>query len=280
VGRHFTSLPWARGQFIEKLGLDPYPGTLNLRLEDPVMQQRWLALRRGSAELIRAGEPDACDARCFHVDVNRSHKAAIVWPQVEAYPDDQVELIAGCNLRQALGVTDGTTVTIQLAPHAEALRRTVQAYLAMHNVLSLATHGPEGPWAASVFYVHVEWTFYFLSDPDSRHSRDIALNSRVAATINPDYTDWREIRGVQLAGTAALVTNPGELARGFTAYQRKYPFVTHERQTPAELARALRHVRLYRLVPSQLLFVDNSHGLGHREEVDIAAVPPPRKPQA
>jgi CTP-dependent riboflavin kinase len=31
-GRHFVDLPWARKQFQEKLGFNPYPGTLNLRL--------------------------------------------------------------------------------------------------------------------------------------------------------------------------------------------------------------------------------------------------------
>ena len=31
----------------------------------------------------------------------------------------------------------------------------VAAYLAGHHVMTLATHGPEGPWAAAVFYA---WT--------------------------------------------------------------------------------------------------------------------------
>jgi uncharacterized protein YhbP (UPF0306 family) len=267
-GRHFTDLPWAHKQFVEKLGIVPYPGTLNLHLADPVTRQRWIELRSGPAELIRADEPGACNAHCFHVDLNSSEAAAIVWPQIDTYPEDQIEIIAKSDLRQALGLADGTEVIIQVVPHAEALRRTVQAYLAAHNVLSLATQGPKGPWAASVFYVHVGWKLFFLSAPDSQHSHQLSLNPHVAATINPDYTNWREIRGVQLEGTAGLVTNPAELARSFKAYQRKYPFVGQQ-QTPTELTRALKSVRLYRIVPSRLLFVDNSRGFGHREEVNI-----------
>ena len=33
LGRHFTRLDWARRQFIDKLGIDPFPGTLNVRVE-------------------------------------------------------------------------------------------------------------------------------------------------------------------------------------------------------------------------------------------------------
>jgi uncharacterized protein YhbP (UPF0306 family) len=268
LGRQFTNLPWAREQFVEKLGIDPYPGTLNLRLTDPAMQQQWGEWRCRQAEVIRPGTPDACEAQCFHVDVNGSQAAAIVWPQVDAYPPDQIELIAGVDLRQRFGLSDGSNVTIQAVSPAEALRRTVQGYLTAHNVLSLATYGPDGAWAASVFYVHMGWTFYFLSAPESRHSRNLAANPQVAATINPDYTDWREIRGVQLQGVAARVRSPAERARGFQAYQHKYPFI-NQQQSPAELARALGKVRLYRLLPSCLLFVDNSRGLGHREAVDL-----------
>jgi CTP-dependent riboflavin kinase len=32
-GAAFTGLPWAREQFIARLGLDPFPGTVNLVLE-------------------------------------------------------------------------------------------------------------------------------------------------------------------------------------------------------------------------------------------------------
>ena len=31
----FTQIPWVRRQFIEKLSVDPYPGTLNLEIVDP-----------------------------------------------------------------------------------------------------------------------------------------------------------------------------------------------------------------------------------------------------
>ena len=109
------------------------PGTLNLHLTDPVVRQRWIELRSGPAELIRADEPGAYNARCFHVDLKSTEAAAIVWPQIDTYPDDQIEIIASSHLRQELGLTDGTEVVIQVVPRAEALRRTVQAYLSQRT---------------------------------------------------------------------------------------------------------------------------------------------------
>ncbi len=266
-GSHFTALAWAREQFIEKLGIAPHPGTLNLRLQGPASRRSWAELRRGPGEMIRAGEPGACDARCYHVNLKDAETVAIVWPQVDSYPDDQVELIADFPLRQAFGLLDGSEVIVEVRPPAEALRRTVQAYLAAHNVLSLATHGPEGPWAASVFYVHIGWTLYFLSAPGTQHSQNLAAAPHVAATINPDYSDWREIRGVQLEGTAAPVTSNRERATGLSAYRSKYPFL--DQATETSLEQALERVQLYRIIPSRLLFADNSKGFGHRAEVDI-----------
>ncbi len=33
-GNSFTQLDWVRQQFRDKIGFDPYPGTLNLRVQD------------------------------------------------------------------------------------------------------------------------------------------------------------------------------------------------------------------------------------------------------
>ena len=81
---------------------------------------------------------------------------------------------------------------------SDALRERVLAYLRGHRVMTLATQGPEGPWAAAVFYASDGFTLYFLSAPSTRHCIDIARHARVAATIQEDYADWPQIQGVQL----------------------------------------------------------------------------------
>ena len=35
IGRSFTQLPWAKEQFVERVGVDPFPGTINVIIDDP-----------------------------------------------------------------------------------------------------------------------------------------------------------------------------------------------------------------------------------------------------
>jgi uncharacterized protein YhbP (UPF0306 family) len=146
------------------------------------------------------------------------------------------------------------------------LREQALAYLAGHNVMTLATTGPEGPWAAAVFYASEGFALYFLSSPASRHGRNLAARPAVAAAIQEDYRDWLRIKGIQLEGEAhVLEGEPRE--RAAALYAAKFPVVGPD--APAEIARALSRVQWYRLAPARLLFIDNSRGLGHREEVSL-----------
>ena len=71
-----------------------------------------------------------------------------------------------------------------------------RSYLASHNTVSLATVGPDGPWATSVFYVSLGLTLYFLSEPKTRHVQNLAHSPSLAATVNEDYRDWQQIKGM------------------------------------------------------------------------------------
>ena len=64
------------------------------------------------------------------------------------------------------------------------------------------THYAMGKNPAAVFYASEGFDLYFLSSPSTRHCADLSGNPRVAATIQEDYADWSQIRGVQLEGVA------------------------------------------------------------------------------
>lgn len=145
----------------------------------------------------------------------------------------------------------------------EALRERVLAYLGAHHVLTLATAGPEGPWAAAVFYVHDGLTLYFLSSPTSRHAQHLAANPRAAAAIHEDYRDWPDIKGVQLEGRVAEV-GEGEAARVRALYGAKFPVVGKIAEAPPFIVAALARVRWYALTPDAVHFVDNAAGFGRR----------------
>lgn len=139
----------------------------------------------------------------------------------------------------------------------------VRAFLAERNTLTLATLGPDGdPQAADVYYAETDdLALYFVSVPGSRHAANIARDPRVAVTIHADSSLWRDIRGLQMEGTCALVT--GDQRAGVWArYTNKFPFVLAD----AALSRALQKVSLYRITPRWLRWIDNTAGLGHNQE--------------
>lgn len=139
-------------------------------------------------------------------------------------------------------------------------RQLALDYLAAHNVLTLATSGEQGVWAAAVFYINDGFTLSFLSASHTRHAQNIAHSPFVAGTIQEDYDNWQAIKGVQLEGSVELLES---VSRETTIekYLKKYPYVG---STP-QLRSAMQRVNWYRLAPLRLYFIDNSLGLGHRD---------------
>ncbi|MBI1987604.1 MAG: CTP-dependent riboflavin kinase [Nitrospinae bacterium] len=110
-GRFFTELPWAKGQFIGKVGIDPYPGTLNLRLDSAEVLKRWRELRNQPGITIVPPETGFCNGKCFKVLIQGKLSGAIVFPEVAGYPVDKLEVVAPHNLKEALEVQDGDEIT-------------------------------------------------------------------------------------------------------------------------------------------------------------------------
>lgn len=128
-GREFTQLDWVRSQFAARLGIDPYPGTLNLQLETSTELEKWRRLQAHPGVRIEPASAEFCEARGYPARVmrgtspsppqDRAHpswtdgvRAAIVLPDVPGYPPAQVELIAEVNLREALELKDGDVVSV------------------------------------------------------------------------------------------------------------------------------------------------------------------------
>lgn len=147
------------------------------------------------------------------------------------------------------------------------MKDKVQAYLREHHVVTIATGG-EDLWAAAVFYVSDGYTFYFLSSPASRHCRNLAANAKVALTVQEDYADWPEIKGVQAEGIATEISGTEE-DRARRLYGEKFPLVGKLALAPAAIVKAMAKVRWYKVVPTRLYFIDNSAGFGHRDEIDL-----------
>lgn len=281
-GAQLTQLDWARKQFVEKLGIDPFPGTLNL-IVDASDADAWQEWKTAASVEIVPPNADWCNARAYPIRVAGRVNGAIILPEVAGYSPTQIEIIANVSLRETLQLNDGDALALELAMDENAnarentdarinadARSNAQAYLRAHNVMSIATHGPEGLWSAAVFYANEKFDLYFLSAPSTRHALNLAANPRVAVTIQEDYGDWRAIQGIQLEGSVSRLRGADQ-ARAILLYGKKFSIVGNIARAPAEIARAFSRVAWYRITPTRLFFVDNSQGFGHRDEIEIGA---------
>ena len=156
----------------------------------------------------------------------------------------------------------------------ERLRQDILHYLETHNVMTIASCAKDVPWAAAVFYASDGLDLYFFSNPRSRHGVNMAANAEVSAAIHEDYRDWKQIRGIQLEGRAERLRGLKMQAWFWKVYTKKFPFVKQFfREGPLQGAvqRKLAGIRLYRIVPRAVWYLDNSRGFGHREMLEMPA---------
>jgi catechol 2,3-dioxygenase-like lactoylglutathione lyase family enzyme len=115
-GQHFTQIDWARRQFIEKLGIDPSPGTVNLTVDGPESMSVWDEIKRTSGVRIDNPNdgPNDCNARCYPVLIEGRLRAAIVLPEVANYATNRIELIGPVRVRDALGISDGDPLILEV----------------------------------------------------------------------------------------------------------------------------------------------------------------------
>jgi uncharacterized protein len=147
------------------------------------------------------------------------------------------------------------------------LRAETLAYLETHHVMTLATHGAQGSWAAAVFYVSTDFTLTFLSSQRSRHAEDLATDGQCAITIHEDYHEWKDIKGIQMDGRVTKLSGVRQ-AKAIGRYAEKFPLI-RPGQAPALIKAALERVSWYEFRPERCLFVDNSKGFGHRDEITL-----------
>lgn len=108
-------------------------------------------------------------------------------------------------------------------PSKEA-RDRIERFLSQRRVLTLATAADGEPWTCTLaFAPDDDLDLYFLSDPSTRHCRQIATDPRVAVALHdPDTVgDRSRARGLQAVGTATRLRDGSTLA-GLVAFARRF----------------------------------------------------------
>jgi uncharacterized protein YhbP (UPF0306 family) len=151
------------------------------------------------------------------------------------------------------------------------LSHEISIFLAAHHVMSLATCGVTGAHAANLFYACDGLALIWVSEPDTQHSRNIDMDSRVAATVAPDYSDFAAVRGVQIAGAARRILAADERMPHLAQLEARYPFLRQLAAGPPKLREVYARTAVYRLQPARIVLIDNTKGFGHKEMLEISA---------
>ena len=116
-GAYYVSREPYRKQFIEKLGFDPYPGTLNLRISSEYDAKMREELETYPGIVIEGYEDENRtygSGKCFHALINNREKGALVFALRTHYDRSVIEVIAPCYLRRRLKLKDGNKVKVEV----------------------------------------------------------------------------------------------------------------------------------------------------------------------
>ena len=137
----------------------------------------------------------------------------------------------------------------------------IEAYLKDHKKMTLSTVSEEGQaMAHTVQYVSSGNTVYFFTKPSQRKVVNLRYNPKVGYAVDHDYDDWSKIQGVQMLGTARVLTDDKEVDDSFALFGTKYPHL-------AAIGKAfLEHHVIVEVKPLRGRFIDNTVSFGHHEE--------------
>jgi riboflavin kinase len=114
-GAYYVGQEGYKQQFISKLGFEPYPGTLNLRVRKE--DQEEVRLLEASPFILIEGFTNGGrsfgPAKCIKSIMGDREEGALIFPVRSHYSGDVVEIIAPKFLRAQLDLKDGDTVKVR-----------------------------------------------------------------------------------------------------------------------------------------------------------------------
>jgi riboflavin kinase, archaea type len=105
-GQYFISREGYSRQFLQHLGFVPFPGTLNVLLEEPFPADQPAIKIEGFVE----GNRSFGECKCYRINL-KGMQAAVVRPEKSRYPPELIEVISPVQLR-AMGLEDGDPVEV------------------------------------------------------------------------------------------------------------------------------------------------------------------------
>ena len=126
-GAYYMSLEGYRKQFKDKLGFEPYPGTLNVKLIDQIFMNARREIGRYPSVFINGFSDNIRTygwVKCYKANINKgavNNAAALVLERTH-YDDSMLEIIAPICLKEAIGIQNGDRISIKVQIDAQKRR--------------------------------------------------------------------------------------------------------------------------------------------------------------
>jgi uncharacterized protein len=150
---------------------------------------------------------------------------------------------------------------------------SVEAIAAQTSVLSLATGDVTGaPHANMAFFaLGPDFDLFFVSEPGTRHGRNVAARPRASASVwlaPPEYGE--HLQGMQLTGECAIAADDVAVA-AFAAYSGRFPSFGRDPAMRESYLAGTAASSLYRFRVNSLTLVDEPR-LGRRNYLTLDVV--------
>jgi general stress protein 26 len=128
-----------------------------------------------------------------------------------------------------------------------------------HNVMTIATVRKDGyPQATTVTYANDGLDIYFGCEKTAQKVKNIKRCGKVSLTIDRDYRNWSQIKGLSMAADAEVLTDRDEIRHAAALLAKKFP--QWGQVPPAD-------VSFVKVVPKVISVLDYTRGLGHTDLV-------------
>jgi riboflavin kinase len=115
-GAYYIKQNGYRKQFIEKLGFDPYPGTLNIKLTDTDIATAEDLKNYPAIEIekFENGARSFGSVKCYPTLINNKVKGAIIVALRTHYDSSVLEIISPHFLRNKMKINDGQIIRVEI----------------------------------------------------------------------------------------------------------------------------------------------------------------------
>jgi riboflavin kinase len=128
-GAYYMSQLGYKEQFIKKLGFDPYPGTLNIKLSEQVYVDAKRELDRYPAVFVDGfsdGKRTYGWVKCYPATINNKVDGALLILERTHHDDSVIEVIAPVRIKDIVNIRDGDriNVSVKIPDNSSSTRRS------------------------------------------------------------------------------------------------------------------------------------------------------------